>query len=205
LAKRYRTELDGEAHEFIDFAVDGVKRMQKLIQDLLQFSRVGARSQSFVTVNCESLVQKAVLNLSAAIRESGAEVSHSTLPVVQGDDSQLTQLFQNLIDNAIKYRNEKSPRVWIECEPQEGVWLFSVKDNGIGIEPQYAERIFVLFRRLHGKTEYAGTGIGLAICKKIVERHGGKIWVESEAGKGSNFKFTLPLAANAAVAAEVCL
>jgi light-regulated signal transduction histidine kinase (bacteriophytochrome) len=202
LAKRYRTELDAEAHEFIDFAVGGVKRMQKLIQDLLQFSRVGARSQTFANVNCESLLQKALLNLSAAIRESGAEVTHGSLPTVQGDESQLAQLFQNLIDNAIKYRNEKSPKVCIECEPQEGAWLFSVKDNGIGIEPQYAERIFVLFRRLHGKTEYQGTGIGLAICKKIVERHGGQIWVESEAGKGSNFKFTLPLMAKAAVTAE---
>jgi light-regulated signal transduction histidine kinase (bacteriophytochrome) len=176
--------------------------MQKLIQDLLQFSRVGARSQTFANVNCESLLQKALLNLSAAIRESGAEVTHGSLPTVQGDESQLAQLFQNLIDNAIKYRNEKSPKVCIECEPQEGAWLFSVKDNGIGIEPQYAERIFVLFRRLHGKTEYQGTGIGLAICKKIVERHGGQIWVESEAGKGSNFKFTLPLMAKAAVTAE---
>ena len=197
LAKRYSATLDGDAHEFIAFAVDGVKRMQTLIQDLLQFSRVGTRGKTFLPVNCEAVLRTTLLNLSAAIRASGAVVTLGPLPMVQSDDGQLVQLFQNLIGNALKFRAARTPEIRVDCARQNGSWLFSVLDNGIGIDPQFGERIFVLFQRLHGKGEYEGTGIGLAICKKIVERHGGKIWVESEVGKGSNFKFTLPITSEA--------
>lgn len=203
LAKRYRPKLDDSALEFIDFAVDGVKRMQTLIQDLLQFSRVGTRGKQFAPVNCEAVLQTVLLNLAGRIRESGAVIRQDALLLVQGDEGQLIQLFQNLLGNALKYRSEKTPEIYVSCQPQVDSLLFSVKDNGIGIDPQFSERIFVLFQRLHGKGEYEGTGIGLAICKKIVERHGGKIWVESETGQGANFKFTLPKAMNLALATEV--
>lgn len=193
LAKRYRDKLDDSAVEFIDFAVDGVKRMQTLIQDLLQFSRVGSRGKSFEKVNCDEAVETARLNLTSAIHQSGAQVMIDSLPMVQADGGQLVQLFQNLLGNAIKYRGAKTPEIHVGCSVQDGFWHFFVKDNGIGIDPEFSERIFVLFQRLHAKGEYEGTGIGLAVCKKIVERHGGKIWVESVAGKGSNFKFTLPV------------
>ena len=167
--------------------------MQTLIQDLLQFSRVGTRGKSFETVHCDSALETARLNLASALRQSGAVVTLDSLPIVQADGGQLVQLFQNLLGNALKYRNAATPEIHVGCREQDGFWHFSVKDNGIGIDPQFSERIFVLFQRLHGKAEYQGNGIGLAICKKIVERHGGKIWVESEADKGSNFKFTLPI------------
>jgi signal transduction histidine kinase len=202
LAKRYRDKLDGSAIEFIDFAVDGVKRMQKLIQDLLQLSRVGTRAREFAVVNCEAALQTARLNLSAAIRQSGAAITQDSLPPVRADCGQLAQLFQNLLGNALKYRAERTPQIHIGCDVQDGYWQFSVRDNGIGIDPQFAERIFMLFQRLHGKGEYEGTGIGLAICKKIVERHGGNIWVESAAGQGANFKFTLPMVPDLSLESE---
>jgi signal transduction histidine kinase len=202
LARRYRDKLDGSAIEFIDFAVDGVKRMQKLIQDLLQLSRVGTRAREFAVVNSEAALQTARLNLNAAIRQSGAQVTQESLPLVRADGGQLAQLFQNLIGNALKYSSEQTPEIHIGCGEKDGFWQFSVKDNGIGIEPQYAERIFVLFQRLHGNGEYEGTGIGLAICKKIVERHGGNIWVESAAGQGANFKFTLPIVPDLSLESE---
>ena len=191
LAKRYGDKLDGNAREYIDYAVDGVMRMQSLIRDLLQFSRVGRKDQAFDSVSCESLLQTSLLNLAATVRENNAVVTHDSLPIVLGDEMQLSQLFQNLIANAIKYRGEVAPRVHIGCRRGSGEWLFTVKDNGIGIDPEYFDRIFVLFQRLHGKDAYEGTGIGLALCKKIVERHGGKIWVESAVGEGSTFYFTL--------------
>jgi signal transduction histidine kinase len=192
LVKRYRDKLDDAAVEYVDFAVGGVKRMQTLIQDLLQFSRVGNRAKSFESVNCAEALETARLNLTAAIRQSGAQVTIESLPLVRADGGQLVQLFQNLLGNAIKYRGAEPPEICVQCGMQDGYWQFSVKDNGIGIDPQFSERIFALFQRLHGKDEYEGTGIGLAICKKIVERHGGKIWVESAAGQGADFKFTLP-------------
>jgi light-regulated signal transduction histidine kinase (bacteriophytochrome) len=194
LARRYQGELDADADEFIAFAVDGAKRMQLLINDLLAYSRVGTRGKEFGPTDCEVVLQQALANLRVAIKENAAVVTHGPLPTLKADDSQLVQLLQNLIGNAIKFRNENAPEIHIsaDCVDDESNWLFSVRDNGIGIAPQYAERIFVIFQRLHTREEHPGTGIGLAICKKIVERHGGRIWVESEPGKGSKFCFTLP-------------
>ena len=166
--------------------------MQRLIQDLLAYSRVGTQGKAFTPINCEAILERTLANLHMAIAESGAVITHSPLPMVMADDVQLTQLFQNLLGNALKFCEETPPRVHIAAERQGAVWVFAVRDNGIGIEPQYAERIFVIFQRLHRRSAYPGTGIGLAICKKIVERHGGRIWVESEPGKGATFYFTLP-------------
>jgi light-regulated signal transduction histidine kinase (bacteriophytochrome) len=167
--------------------------MQALIKDLLEYSRVGTKNKNFEPTECVSVLDRAVFNLQAAIKETGANVTHGDLPSVLGDASQLTMLFQNLISNAIKFHGRETPRIHISAEKKKGEWVFSVNDNGIGIEPKFSEEIFKSFRRLHGKEEYPGTGIGLATCKKIAERHGGRIWVESETGKGSTFFFTLPL------------
>ncbi len=191
LARRYGGQLDADADEFIGYAVDGASRMQTLINDLLQYSRVGTRGQELVPTDMNAVFEAACANLRRAIEESGAEVTSGELPVVMGDGVQLGQLLQNLISNAIKFRGEEPPKVRVEAERQDGLLLFSVSDNGIGIDPEYRERIFVIFQRLHGRAEYQGTGIGLAVCKKIVERHSGKIWVESEPGRGSTFYFTL--------------
>jgi PAS domain S-box-containing protein len=193
LAKRYRGKLDGDADEFIAFVVDGAVRMQRLINDLLAFSRVGTRGKAFRPTPCGGVVQRVLANLDLAIRETQAEIAVSDLPTVWGDETQLELVFQNLLTNAIKFRRDEPPRVTISAQAAAGEWIFSVADNGIGIEPQYAERIFVIFQRLHSAAEYPGTGIGLAICKKVVERHGGRIWMESRAGLGSTFFFTLPL------------
>ena len=189
---RYREKLDADAREFIEYAVDGAKRMQVLINDLLAFSRVGTQGQAFQPADCEVVLQMATSNLQVAIREAGAQITHDPLPTVMGDATQLVQLFQNLIGNALKFRREEPPKIHIRAEPKDGFWRLSVQDNGIGIESKYFDRIFAVFQRLHGRVAYPGTGIGLAICKKIVERHGGAIWVESEFGKGSTFRFTLP-------------
>ncbi len=191
LAKRCHGRLDPEAQEFVAFILDGVKRMRQLITDLLAYSRAG-RSETFGPVEVEECVRGSLANLKAALEESHATVEHQPLPEVCGDRTQLTQLFQNLIGNAVKYRGQQVPRVKIRVEPKPGEWLFAIEDNGIGIDPKYSERIFQAFQRLHTREEYAGTGIGLAICKKIVESHGGRIWVESEPGRGSTFFFTLP-------------
>jgi light-regulated signal transduction histidine kinase (bacteriophytochrome) len=166
--------------------------MQTLIQDLLAFSRVGRVGVTAVSVNCEAAMADVLLTLGPAIRESGATVTHSTLPVVWADPSQMTQVFQNLIGNALKFRGTDPPVVSVQAEKAGQDWLFSVSDNGIGIPPESAENIFVVFQRLHTRAEYSGNGIGLAVCKKIVERNGGKIWVEATPGGGSTFKFTLP-------------
>jgi signal transduction histidine kinase len=192
LEKRYWDKLDSDANDFIGFAVDGARRMQVLIADLLAYSRIGTRGQSFRPVNCEQALEKAMINLHIAIQESGAQITHTPLTTVWGDAMQLTQLFQNLIGNAIKFRRDRPPEIYIRAEPEEDAWRFSVRDNGIGIEPQHFERIFMVFQRLHSRSAYPGTGIGLAICKKIVERHGGAIWVESEPGQGATFYFTIP-------------
>ena len=191
LARRYKGKLDSEAEEFIGFAVDGSKRMQDLIQALLAYSRIGTKGRQFAPTDCEVVLQIALKNLQIAIEDSQARITHDPLPTVMGDATQLGQLFQNLIGNAIKFRGEKLPAVHVAAELQGREWLFSFRDDGIGIDPQYAERIFVIFQRLHTKEEYPGTGIGLALCKKIVERHGGRIWVESEPQSGSTFRFTL--------------
>ncbi|HYH79397.1 MAG TPA: ATP-binding protein [Longimicrobium sp.] len=192
LARRYRDKLDDDAVEFIGYAVDGVNRMQALIADLLAFSRVGNRGGAFEPVELGRVLERALDNLETAIEESGAKVTADPLPTVAADPVQLGQLFQNLVGNAVKFRGDEAPAVHVSAERRGGEWRFGVHDNGIGIEPEYLERIFVIFQRLHGRGEYPGTGIGLAICKKIVERHGGRIWVESRPGQGSTFFFTLP-------------
>lgn len=189
---RHREKLDGEAREFMGFALDGAKRMQTLIVDLLAYSRVGTAGRPLAPTACEEVLQAAMSNLQVAIRESGARITHDPLPTVLGDATQLVQLFQNLLGNAIKFRRDEPPLIEVRAELRDDFWRLSVQDNGIGIEPRYFERIFVVFQRLHGRKAYAGTGIGLAICKRIVERHGGTIEVASEPGKGSTFSFTIP-------------
>jgi PAS domain S-box-containing protein len=192
LSRRYKGKLDAEADEFIGFAVDGASRMQLLIQDLLAFSRVGTKGRDLIDTSSEEALQKALRNLGSAIEESHALVTHDAMPAVMADETQLTQLFQNLIGNAIKYQNSGAPRVHVSVARNgDGKWIFSVKDNGLGIAPQYFEKIFGMFQRLHKREEFAGTGIGLAICKKIAERHGTSISVESEPGQGATFSFAL--------------
>jgi signal transduction histidine kinase len=192
LARRYKGKLGSDAEEFITYAVDGATRMQRLIQDLLAYSRVGTKGREFVPADCEVLLDRVLGDLKVAIEESGAVVTHDPLPIVRADETQIAQLMQNLIGNAIKFRNQEPPLVHVSSKRNGKAWLFSIQDNGIGIDPQYAERIFVIFQRLHKREEYPGTGIGLAVCKKIVERHGGRIWVESNSEKGATFYFTLP-------------
>ncbi len=192
LAECYQGQLDAQADKFIAFATEGATRMQQLLEDLLDYSRVSRRPQPFEPINCTTILKDVLTDLAVTMQESSAVVTADSLPTVLGDRTQLRQLLQNLISNAIKFRREEPPLVHIRAEPQEDFWLFTVRDNGIGIDPQFAERIFVLFQRLHSRQEYPGTGIGLAICKKIVERHAGRIWVESHLGEGSTFYFTLP-------------
>jgi PAS domain S-box-containing protein len=192
LKRRYQSKLDARADELIAHTVDGVNRMQTLIDDLLSYSRAGTRGKAFEPCDCEGILNQALTNLEAAIEGAGAAVTHDRLPIANADAAQLTQVFQNLVSNAIKFRGEGPQKIHVSARRDEGSWIFSVKDNGIGIEPEYFERIFVIFQRLHTRTEYPGTGIGLALCKKIVERHGGQIYVESELGLGSTFSFTLP-------------
>lgn len=192
LARRYNGKLGGDADDFIAYAVDGAKRMQQLINDLLAYSRVGTEGITFEPIDCETVFDNTLANLKVAIEENRAIVTRDSLPTVMADVSQLTQLFQNLIGNAIKFHRDDQPRVHVSSEQNANEWIFSVRDNGIGIEPKHAERIFLVFQRLHTRQEYAGTGIGLAICQKIVARHGGRIWVESQLGKGSTFYFTIP-------------
>ena len=193
LAKRYQGQLDSEADKFIAYAVDGANRMQRLIQDLLAYSRVGKGQRDQVETSSEAALQHALTNLSQAITENNAVVTHDPLPPVVINDVQLTQLFQNLVANAIKYHGPEIPRIHVFSITKDKELTFSVQDNGIGISAQYFERIFVMFQRLHARDEFSGTGIGLAISKKIIERHGGRISVESDPGKGSTFSFSLPI------------
>jgi light-regulated signal transduction histidine kinase (bacteriophytochrome) len=192
LSRRYTGKLDKDADEFIAFAVDGASRMQRLIQDLLAYSRVGTKGKELLDTSGEDALRHALVNLRGAIEASGALVTHDPLPAVLADEMQLVQLFQNLVGNAIKYQRAEVPRVHISAARNGGKeWIFSVRDNGLGIDSQYFEKIFGMFQRLHKREEFAGTGIGLAICKKIAERHGGTISVESELGSGSTFSFAL--------------
>ena len=168
--------------------------MARLIDDLLEFSRAGRGDNPMEPTDCREILSQVLAGLSSSLREAGAVVRHDGLPTVQGNPSQLTQVFQNLIGNAVKFRGAEPPEIHVSASRRDDEWLFLVRDNGIGIAPEYAERIFVIFQRLHGRNEYPGTGIGLAICKRIVTRHGGRIWVESQPGRGSSFYFTLPVA-----------
>ena len=192
LARRYKDKLDATATEFIGYAVDGARRMSTLINDLLAYSRVNTQRKPAEPVDCAEIFRATLENLKVVTEESKASVTANALPSVIGDPTQLLQLFQNLIGNAIKFRGKEPPRVHVLATRRAGVWLFSVKDNGIGIAPEDFERIFMIFQRLHGRGEYPGTGIGLAVCKRIVERHGGRLWVESKKGEGTTFFFTIP-------------
>jgi len=193
LAKRYNGQLQGDADQFISFIVESAERMEKLIHDLLDFSQVDARGADFfTTVSCETALDDALRNLQSLIEESGAVVTRGPLPAVTGDAVQLTRLFQNLLVNSVKYRSEEVPHVHVAASAARDVWLLSVTDNGIGIEPQYAEKVFGIFKCLQPRDKSSGSGMGLAICRKIVSRHNGRIWVESELGKGATFYFTLP-------------
>ncbi len=195
LERRYAEIVDEEGREFISYAVDGATRMQSLINDLLTYSRVGRQEQQLEPLSCAETLELVRSNLTTAIEESGATVAVGELPTVMGDASQLMRLFQNLIANAIKFRGERTPEIHVDAERHgdgDGEWLFAVRDNGIGIDPRHADRVFAIFQRLHSRQEYPGTGIGLAVCRKIVERHGGRIWLESEPGRGTTFLFTLP-------------
>jgi signal transduction histidine kinase len=196
LERRYKSKLDNDADEFMDYIVNAAKRMQTLINDLLRYSRVMTKGKEFEPVNIEDVLDDVLGNLKMFIEENNAEITHDNLPTVMADRLQLIQLFQNLIGNSIKFKKENEPpKIHISARKDEKnkEYIFSVADNGIGMDPQYAERIFIIFQRLHTINEYHGTGIGLSIAKRIVERHGGHIWVESELGKGSTFHFTLPI------------
>jgi signal transduction histidine kinase len=195
LAERYGGQLDDNADKYIHYAVDGALQMQALVQDLLAFSRVGRPGADLQSTDCNVVLEIAIKNLQAAIDESGTRITSDRLPVILADSSQLLQVFQNLIGNAIKFRGSDPPAIQISAVSKGAHWLFSVADNGIGIEPEHAEIVFAIFKRLHTRAEYPGSGIGLAICKKIIERQGGRIWVESQPGRGSTFKFTLPVKA----------
>ena len=192
LERRYKDQLDDKAHQYIAFAVDGARRMQKLINDLLAFSRVGRNTEAHQDVRATDLVAGAVRNLSEAVTETGATIEVDTLPTVHGEPALLTAVFQNLISNALKFRGSAPPVVAVKARKTDGLWEFSVTDNGIGIDPQFADQVFVIFQRLHGKDAYPGTGIGLALCRKIVEFHGGTIWLDTTAPESTTFRFTLP-------------
>jgi light-regulated signal transduction histidine kinase (bacteriophytochrome) len=191
LEKRYYDNLDSDAKDFISFAVDGAKRLQKMIESLLEYSRIETKGNPLKPISTENILMEALSNLEVAIKENGASITKGPLPVVLGDTSQLIHLFQNLISNSLKFRSEGKPRIDISARREGDEWLFMFRDNGIGIDPKYFDRIFIIFQRLHGY-EYPGTGMGLSISKRIVERHGGRIWVEPQPDKGTSFFFTLP-------------
>ncbi|MGE5403119.1 MAG: sensor histidine kinase [Ignavibacteriales bacterium] len=192
LAKKYQEQLDETAREFINYAVDGSIRMQTLIKDLLAYSRITTKARAFEMVDCNDILDEVLDDLKISIEENKATIKTGHLPVISADPTQFRQLLQNLLSNALKFRTAKNPEIEIKTERGTNEWIFSITDNGIGIDPQYFSRIFLLFQRLHDRDSYPGTGIGLAICKKIVERHGGRIWLESEADRGTAFYFTMP-------------
>ena len=192
LARRYHGRLDKDADQFIDFAVDGAQRMQAMIKALLEYSRLGTKAKSAKFVNTDKVLNQVLANLKVATEECNAVITRDLLPKVWAVESQLIQLFQNLLSNAIKFRGEIPVRIHIYAERQTSDWIFLIRDNGIGIDPNFSERIFAIFQRLHTAADYPGTGIGLAICRKIVEHHGGRIWVSSEPGAGATFFFSLP-------------
>ncbi len=193
LQRRYEGEIDERADKYIHFAVDGAARMQNLINDLLAFSRITTQAKEFELVNSESIYNQVLTNLEVSIKENNAIITHDPLPEVMADETQLSQVLQNLVGNAIKFRGDDDPKIHISAVRDGKQWLFSVKDNGIGINANHVDKIFEVFKRLHKRREYPGTGIGLSICKKIIERHGGSMWVESEVGVGSTFYFTLQI------------
>jgi light-regulated signal transduction histidine kinase (bacteriophytochrome) len=191
--KRYRGQVDEQADKYIHYAVEGARRMQLLIGGLLEYSRMGRQDVEPTEVSAELPLEQALSNLRSAIEEAGVTVSHDPMPAVIADPAQLSRVFQNLIGNAIKFRRRDVPtKIHVRVDTGASPYTFSVQDNGIGIAPEYAERVFVIFQRLHARAEYPGTGIGLSICKKVLERHGGRIWVESTLGEGATFNFTLP-------------
>jgi len=192
LAQRYKGRFDADADDFIHYAVSGAGRMQTMINDLLAYSRVGTRGKPFDRVDCDAILKQVLVGLKFQIEESGALITADPLPVIMADASQLHHVFQNLISNAIKFRSEKTPEIYIRAERTESEWVFSVSDNGIGFEQKYAVKIFDIFKRLYTASKYPGSGIGLTICRKIIEHHKGRIWAESEPGKGSTFYFALP-------------
>jgi light-regulated signal transduction histidine kinase (bacteriophytochrome) len=194
LGRRYKGKIDKDADEFIGFASEGASRMQRMINDLLAYSRIGTRGKNFEPVNLEEVLKRALENLQMAIKEKNAIITHDPLPMAFGDSGQMIQVFQNLIDNAIKFSGEKQPSVHVSYKLEGNDCICSVQDNGIGIAPEYVNRLFLLFQRLHTRKEYPGTGLGLAICKRIIERHGGRIWVKSLPGEGSIFYFKIPTA-----------
>ncbi|MBI5096658.1 MAG: hypothetical protein HZB32_03260 [Nitrospirae bacterium] len=192
IERRYKERLDEDGHQFIAYAVDGASRLQTMINGLLSYSRVRTQGKPFGPADCESILEQTLINLKVAIEESHAVITHDPLPTVTADGSQLISLFQNLIINAIKFRGDKPPAIHVSALQTDKDWVFSVRDNGIGIAPEYHERIFAIFQRLHGM-DYPGIGIGLSICRRIAERHGGRLWVESMPGTGSTFYFTIPM------------
>ena len=199
LERRYKGQLDERGEQYIEFAVDGAKRMQQLINDLLAFSRVGKLAVDFTPVNLGDALAQAQRQLATILDETGATVTHDDLPTINGEGTLLVQLFQNLVGNGVKFLGDEPPRVHIGVRRDGGMWELSCSDNGIGIEPQYADKIFVIFQRLHARDVYDGTGIGLAMCKKIVEYHGGRIWLDTAATRGAVFHWTLPVAGSASV------
>jgi PAS domain S-box-containing protein len=192
LQRRFGQSLDPAAQEFIDYAVEGAKRMQRLINDLLSYSQVTTKARDPIRTDCNNVLRQIIGNLRESIEATKATIEYDSLPAVLADSSQVAQLFQNIVANALKFHGTDVPHIIIKASKEKSFWHFSVNDNGIGISPQYFDRIFIIFKRLHGQEEYPGTGIGLATCKKIVERHGGRIWVESQPGNGTTFHFTLP-------------
>jgi light-regulated signal transduction histidine kinase (bacteriophytochrome) len=193
LVRRYRDQLDDDAIEFINYAVDGSTRMKTLINDLLAYSRVGTRGKEFQLVDCNEVLNRVLFTLQPAAEQANAEITHDSLPAILADEIQIEQLFQNLVGNALKFHGEQAPKIHIGVKKEDENWVFWVHDNGIGVDPQFFDRIFIIFQRLHNREQYQGTGIGLAISKRIVERHGGRIWIESEPGQGATFYFTFPL------------
>jgi light-regulated signal transduction histidine kinase (bacteriophytochrome) len=193
LAQRYRGMLDADGDDSIAYAMDEINHMQDLAKDLLIYSRIGTNGAEFMPVSCKDVLDRALASLRIMIEENKAVVTYGSLPTVMADSSQLAQLFQDLISNAIKFHNEEPPRVHVSASQKRDEWIFAIRDNGIGMDPEYADRIFVIFQRLHSREEFPGTGIGLAICRRIVDYHGGKIWVESQPGAGATFCFTLPI------------